>query len=146
MNRRFAVTILGLFACGWLLLADAAEGNPRLSKLFGHFIAPCCWRENLLSHHSPEADKMRAEIRSMVAAGETDETIKQTFVNRHSIRVLSLPEGARARWLWWTPVAMSLAGLGAVAWVIRRSMGSGTAAVEVPQARPLPEISEMEWD
>jgi len=34
-------------------LANAANGDPRLERLFSKFMAPCCWRENLLSHSSP---------------------------------------------------------------------------------------------
>jgi cytochrome c-type biogenesis protein CcmH len=105
-----------------LLMADPAGGDPRLEKLFAKFIAPCCWRENLMAHQSPEADKMRQRIRGMVAEGKTDEEIKQTFLSEYSLRILSEPEGGRGRWLSWTPQATAVAGGAFVTWYIRRSL------------------------
>jgi cytochrome c-type biogenesis protein CcmH/NrfF len=102
------------------LRANPANGDPRLEKLFPQFIAPCCWRENLLAHHSPKADEMRSEIKRLVDKGRSDEEVKAAFIEQYSIRILALPEGARGRWLAWTPVLAAFAGLGVVLVTIRR--------------------------
>lgn len=115
MNRRSAV--LSLLSAG--LHANPANGDPRLEKLFTQFTAPCCWRENLLTHHSPAADEMRAEILQKIAAGQTDDQIKASFIARYTIRILAEPEGVRALWLSSIPILASAIGIGVVALVIR---------------------------
>ena len=99
-----------------------ANGDPRLEKIFAQFIAPCCWRENLSAHHSPTADELRAQIIGMIAAGPSDGEIRSGIVEQDSIRILSLPDGARGKWLGWTPWLVALGGLFAVVAVIRRSL------------------------
>ncbi|OYW12345.1 MAG: hypothetical protein B7X34_01990, partial [Acidobacteriia bacterium 12-62-4] len=90
--------------------ANLANGDPRLEKLYTSYIAPCCWRENLMVHHSPKADELRASIAAAVKAGKTDEEIRAGLVGEYTIRILALPEGAKGQWLWWTPIAASAAG------------------------------------
>lgn len=104
------------------LQANPANGDPRLEKLYSQFISPCCWRENLLAHHSPKADELRAAIVRLVAEGRSDEQIKAVFIEEYSIRILALPEGVRGQWLLWTPWLVALAGLGVVTAVIKRSL------------------------
>jgi cytochrome c-type biogenesis protein CcmH/NrfF len=122
MNRRTTLALLAGGVCATRLHADLANGDARLETLYGSFIAPCCWQENLRVHRSPMADEMRQEIQRRVAQGESDEKIKAAFVARHTLRVLSMPEGNRARWLSWTPIAATAAGLGFLAVVLKRSV------------------------
>jgi cytochrome c-type biogenesis protein CcmH/NrfF len=114
------------------LRANPANGDPRLEKLFPQFIAPCCWRENLLAHHSPKSDEMRAEIKRLVAEGRSDGEVKAVFIEQYSIRILALPEGARGRWLAWTPVVAALAGLGVVLLTIRRMSADAKQRIAEP--------------
>ena len=117
---QYKMAILASLLLSTALQADMANGDPRLQKLYGEFISPCCWKENLLAHHSPKADELRAEIKRLVAAGRSDEQIKAAFTGQFSIRILSEPEGVRGHWLWWTPIAVALAGLGLLMLAIRR--------------------------
>lgn len=140
----FALPIL-LLAASVSLQANPAQGDPRKEKLFAQFIAPCCWRENLLAHHSPKADEMRAEISQWIAEGRTDGEIQQEFIARYSLRILALPQGPRAQWLWWaTPVATAC-GLAALAWFLRRSLQGHPSAAPVAVEGKLPDIPETEW-
>jgi cytochrome c-type biogenesis protein CcmH/NrfF len=139
--RRTVLALLLGAAIPLRLRADMANGDARLHKLFGQFIAPCCWQENLLVHHSPKADELRAEIKQQIAAGKTDQQIKTAFVSQYSLRVLSMPEGARAQWLSWTPVAIAAAGLAMVAVFIKRSVRP-TPAATAPTA--LPDIPDFD--
>jgi cytochrome c-type biogenesis protein CcmH/NrfF len=123
---------LVLLAAGRLLRANRANGDPRLEKLYGQFMAPCCWAETLLVHSSPLAEQMRGEIQHWIAEGKTDDQIKAAFIERYGIRILSMPEGARLQWLFWTPIAAMTAGLMATLFTIRRLRG------------PKPGLSELE--
>jgi len=148
MHRRGVFALPLLLAVRASLRADAANGDPRKEKLFGMFIAPCCWRENLRVHHSPKADELRAEITSLIAAGKTDDQIRQTLVTAYSRRILALPDGASGEWLRWTPAAAVLAGLGAVVYFIRRSLAARKAApvqTPPPGEEKLPPVPESEW-
>jgi cytochrome c-type biogenesis protein CcmH len=106
--------------------AWARYGNedPRLQKLFQTFLSPCCWREDLTIHDSPTADQVRAQIRVMIAEGKTDDQIKNTLVNEHTKRILTMPEGASSTWLFSTPWLFGLLGLSVLILTVRRIVGS----------------------
>jgi cytochrome c-type biogenesis protein CcmH len=136
MNRRFALCLL-LTAVAAMVPA-LAGGDPRIDKLFGGFMAPCCWQGNLLDHNSPKAEQLRTGIRRMVAEGRTDDEIKSALVAEYSARILVVPEGASWQWLWWTPWAAAAAGLAALAAVIARLRRAPAA---VPTTAPPPDAS-----
>lgn len=131
-----------LLACVGLR-ANPASGDTRLEALFQRFMAPCCWRENLLNHQSPKAVELRAEIARLTAAGQSDEQIKTSLVAQYSTRILSMPEGTTGRWLSWTPVAVGFAGLGFVIAAIRRALGA-RPSIKL-QAAALPDLPDTEW-
>lgn len=147
MHRR------GVFTLPWLALAallsrrtagaNPANGDPRKEKLFAMFMAPCCWRQNLLAHNSPEAERLRTQITQWMREGRSDEAIKQEMLQRHSARILAMPEGARGQWLSWSPVVATGAGLAFVAEVIRRSMRPAPQSAAKPEN--LPDLPESEW-
>jgi cytochrome c-type biogenesis protein CcmH len=137
MNRREALATLFASAA----LANPANGDPRLEKLFQQFIAPCCWRENLLAHHSPAADELRAEIRVWVAEGKTDDQIKQTLLDRYQQRILATPDGAPGQVLSWTPILATAAGIAAVGLFLHRHTHPTPA---LPAGTPLPDLPDEE--
>jgi len=118
------------------LAANPAQGDPRLEGLFRRFIAPCCWRENLLTHQSPLADELRGRIRQLVAEGKSDRDIQNVLTEQYTTRVLALPEGTKGQWLHWTPVAAGLTGLGILGLIIQRSLRlhAASAAKQETQA------------
>ena len=122
------------------LQANQADGDARLERLFGMFISPCCWRENLLTHASPTADGLRNDIRHQVGASKTDEEIKQYVLSAYSTRVLAMPEGVAGQWLSWMPwifFAMGLAVISKVIWNSAgrvRTTGDAAAAVALPDS------------
>jgi cytochrome c-type biogenesis protein CcmH len=72
-----------------------AAPTDSLRAITERFIAPCCWRENLAVHQSPDAEKMRAEIVQLVADGRTEDEIVEQYVSQYGERILRVPRGAR---------------------------------------------------
>jgi cytochrome c-type biogenesis protein CcmH/NrfF len=138
MKRRAVFLLPMAAAC---LLADPANGDPRLEKLFARFIAPCCWQGNLLVHNSPQADELRADIRRRVAEGETDEQIKAAYLEKYSMRILAVPDGSRGQWLTWTPVAFGVAGAGFLGWLLRRMVKA-----PAPVGAVVGELPDFDWE
>lgn len=101
-------------------LSGYGSEDPRRENLYQQFTAPCCWRDNLTNHDSAAARTMRAEIDSLMAAGQSDEQIKQVMVTKYSSRALVVPEGNTGTWLFWMPPLILLLGLGVVVWFLRR--------------------------
>jgi len=85
-------------------------------KLTHELIAPCCWREPIAIHRSEESLQMLAEVKQLVASGQSEEQIKAMYVSRYGERILADPPGEERHWLYYTPVllfatALLLAGL-----------------------------------
>lgn len=140
MNRR-RVFLMPLGALAPVrLLANPANGDPRLQKLFATFVAPCCWRENLITHHSPAADEMRADIRRRIEAGATDSESKNSYLQQYSTRIPAVPDGTRGRLLTCTPVIASAAGLASVTLLVRRMK-----SMPHPPA-PSGELPDLLWE
>ncbi len=112
--------------------AGYGEGNARLERLYASFISPCCWRENLTVHQSPDANRLRTRIEGMVQDGETDDQIKQMLVGEYGKRILALPEGGMRLWLFCTPVALLGVGGIALVWLLRRMKGTRVPTYEGP--------------
>jgi cytochrome c-type biogenesis protein CcmH/NrfF len=119
MKMSVLVAVLFVVAAP-LVRGGYGAGDARKEKLYQTFIAPCCWQENLAEHHSPAAEQLRARIDGMVVEGRSDYEIKQTLIVEFGPRILALPEGAPRAWLFWTPFAVGIAGLGAVVMVLKR--------------------------
>lgn len=135
--KRLLVATLVLLAAS-PATADMAQGDPRLERLFSMFMAPCCWRESLLVHQSPKADELRAQIRSFVRQGWTDDQIKLEMVTGYQRRILAMPDGAEGRILRWMPAFALLAGLCGVVLMIRRLLKKQSQTE--PTAADLPEV------
>jgi cytochrome c-type biogenesis protein CcmH/NrfF len=112
--------------------AGYGAGDPRLSKLYSTFMAPCCYGGDLTVHDSAAASELRARIDAMVKAGQSDDQIKATLVAEYGERILSVPEGAKARWLFRIPWVIGLLALAAVLFFLRRMRHSAAALEDAP--------------
>lgn len=111
----------------WLLLclilaslAFAQEPTPRERALQNKLVAVCCWNESIAFHRSDTALQMRLELRRLIDEGRTDEEILAWFKQKYTARVLIEPEGSKSLVAYALPVAVTLAGLGIVVWLLRR--------------------------
>lgn len=110
------ILVTGLLACAAIAETD------RALRLEEKFVAPCCWRESIARHSSPEAERMRAKVVELVNEGKTDEEIVNFFVSRFGIRILREPPGQKAVWLYILPVAVLVAGLFMLLRFVRKSL------------------------
>jgi cytochrome c-type biogenesis protein CcmH/NrfF len=91
---------------------------------------------------APQANRERAEIRRLIARGETKEQIKRALKDEFGPAVLALPERKGfnlAAYL--VPIGAVAAALIALAllmprWLRRRPSGAAAAAAEVPELDP----------
>lgn len=139
----------GMRCIGALLILGTLSGmfagpvvDDEFERLCAEFVAPCCWRESLSTHRSPEAEEIRDEVRGLLAAGRSVDEIRETLVGRYGAAILITPDGARGAWLFVIPILMCMLGLAAGAWALSRwrRLPRRVAAT----TSPVPD-SEWEW-
>lgn len=123
-----------------------AEHEGAARQLEGRLLAPCCYLQTLDIHESDSARDLRAEIVARVAAGESTDTIEESFVERYGERVRAVPKGSTARG-GITIVLGSLAALSLVGLVIAaRKWTSGGSSPERLRESPGNAAPETTYD
>lgn len=82
---------------GFALGIACGREDPRVA-VEEALLAPCCWRESVLSHDSEIAARLRREVESRLAGGEPAEAIEASIVARYGERIRALPPGHDPRW------------------------------------------------
>ena len=105
-----------------------AEHEGAARQLQGRLLAPCCYLQTLDVHESESARDLRDEIVARVAAGETEEAIEGSFVERYGERVRAVPKGSTAR----GGITLVLGGLAALSLIglvfaVRKWASGGTS-------------------
>ncbi|MFI4926047.1 MAG: cytochrome c-type biogenesis protein [Burkholderiales bacterium] len=93
----------------------------RLKRLENDLRCLVCQNQTLADSSAPLAEDLRREVRTLAAAGKSDDEIRAFLVARYGDFVLYRPPVKGTTWLlWFGPFA--LLGLGAVVWlgVVRR--------------------------
>ena len=128
---KFLIAAIMLLVAAQFAHAGYGAGDPRLSKLYSTFMAPCCYGGDLTLHNSPAASDLRARIAGMVKEGQTDEQIKDTLVAEYGKQILAVPEGSARTWLFSAPGFFTILGGVVLIWFLRRMRHSRTGpAVE----------------
>jgi cytochrome c-type biogenesis protein CcmH len=86
--------------------AFTASESKRYERVTHALIAPCCWREPIATHRSPEALQMLDEVKQLIVAGRSEEEIKAIYVRLYGARILIVPQGAEGQWLYALPVTL----------------------------------------
>lgn len=119
-------------ACAWLVglagLAQAAAGDQdpqalqaREARLAGQLRCVVCQNQTVAESNAPLAADMRRVIRSQLQAGRKDHEIVDFFAQRYGAFVHYVPPFQASTWLLWLgPFALAVAGLTALAIVLRR--------------------------
>ena len=111
---------VGLLALVLAAPAAASERHPTLPELEGQLMCPICEGETLAQSDSPAAQRIKAQIQEMIAAGKTRSEIKRELVDEWGKRILAAPPRKGFDLLaWLLPIVGVLGGaavLGALAW------------------------------
>ena len=90
-------------------------------RLEGMLIAPCCFVNTVAEHRSPLSDKVREEVRTLVASGATETEILDAFVAKYGERILAAPKPQGFNLLAWVlPAVVFAVGLVVVAFTLYR--------------------------
>lgn len=147
MNLIFRILPILVLCClpsvaGNGTLLEATQ-KARHEKLCSSLVAPCCWREPVSVHRSPESLEARGQVAKMIVAGKSDREILDEFVSRYGTRILIEPEGARASWLYLIPIVALMTGIfGAARFLARRR--KRILSVEAASS-VAPDDSEWDW-
>ena len=109
--------------------ALTAEQEATARRVEEQLMAPCCFGSTVATHHSPAADAIRNDVRSLVAQGKNEQEILDLYLDRYGERILAQPVARGFNLLaYWMPVAGWLCGTAVVVlWLRRRRR---TVAVE----------------
>jgi cytochrome c-type biogenesis protein CcmH len=116
-----------LVAAAGLLAVATVDGNgvetdaARIQRLSDSFACPVCQGESVAESNAAVAATIRQYIADEVAAGATDEEIRDDLVRAYTVRVLLTPpaEGF-ASLVWILPVVLLAGAAAAVAAVVSR--------------------------
>lgn len=105
-----------------------------------------CQNESLAASQAPLAADMRYKVRGLIAAGDSDEQVKQYLVDRYGQYVLYEPRFEPLTWLLWLgPSLLLLIAFGVVWRILRaRHSRSGTPVVAAPDAEALHKLLDEE--
>jgi cytochrome c-type biogenesis protein CcmH len=93
----------------------------RYQKLIHELRCVQCQMESLADSEVPVAGEVRAQIRTMLLAGKSDDQIRDYLVSRYSEFILFRPRySLRNAWLWLLPLILLATG-GVIAWRIIRA-------------------------
>ena len=112
--------LLIAFAATCLLAADAqAVGPPNAADLEAELVCPVC-ETTLDQSDAPVAQRMKAFIRERIAAGDTEQEIKDALVAEFGSGVLATPPKSGFGLLAWIlPLVALVAGLITVGLLVR---------------------------
>ncbi len=126
-----ALILLLLLAATTALGQGGRDGEPVLSPeqeeraetIFDELISPCCWTTTVAQHGSGAAPRIQAEVRRMLAAGETHQEILDHYVEEYGERILAKPKKKGFNLAaYWVPYLGLLFGGVAIFLSVRRGM------------------------
>jgi cytochrome c-type biogenesis protein CcmH len=126
VNRKLAWGALGVVvvvALVWAAWPRGGEPGPavRASELSTELRCPDCEGLSVADSSTTTARAIRREIRARVDRGESDEEIRQAYVDRYGESILLKPEGGGLGIVvWGLPIAALLIGAVGLAFALRR--------------------------
>jgi len=124
MRRAVLLTVLAA-GTAWQALATpilTAEQQATARRVEEKLMAPCCFGSTVATHHSPAADAIRDDVRSLAAQGRSEQEILDQYLDRYGERILALPVARGFNLLaYWMPAIGCVCGTAlVVAWLLRR--------------------------
>jgi len=84
-----AIELMVAFSLAALAAAQSAEETAH--EIEAMLIAPCCWSQPVSQHYSEAADKIRREVRELLAAGKSKQQILDYYESVYGERILASP-------------------------------------------------------
>ncbi len=120
--------LVALLASGVLAVGAQAAGPPNAADLEAELVCPVC-ETTLDQSDAPVAERMKSFIRERIAAGDTEQEIKDALVAEFGSGVLATPPKSGFGLLaWLLPLGALVAGAITVVLVVRRWSGRGGSA------------------
>jgi cytochrome c-type biogenesis protein CcmH len=79
--------------------------------LYTRYVAPCCWRQSVAVHPSPEGLEVKRRIDTELLEGRSDSEIKEDLIRTYGHGILMEPEGIRALAAYGVPAIFIIASL-----------------------------------
>ncbi len=116
-----AALVVGAIAWAAGPTDDERSARQRARDLAAELRCPDCEALSVADSPTTSARAIRAEIERRIAAGDSDETIRQSYVDRYGESILLKPEGSGiGLFVWGLPVAVLVVGAGGLALALRR--------------------------
>ena len=140
MTRLGVVVAVGVLAL--VVTGAALTAPPNAADLEAEIVCPVC-ETTLDQSNAPIAEKMKTFIRARIAAGDSEQEIKDALVAEFGEGVLAQPPGGGFGLLaWLLPLAALVGGAVAVALLVRT--WSRRRAAEAEETAPLdPELERL---
>lgn len=127
---------LGLMVLSACVREDDLTPEQRAFSLEGQLMCPVCGGQTIAESHSQLSTDMKAVVREQIAAGRTNEEIRDYFVARYGEAVLAAPEASGFNLLVWImPAVIAGGGALAVFFVLKNMRRRSEAAAQ--SARPV---------
>ncbi len=122
MRKKFIPWFVLSYMClGLAGLPAIADVESSAQAIEGKLMAPCCMANPVSEHFSGAADRMRAEIRTMLTQGKSEQEILDFYVERHGLQILAMPPARGFNLLaYLIPVLVLIAGVGLLFGAMRR--------------------------
>ncbi len=138
-----AGTCIALFATLLWIAATFGAENAQMEEIARdiekNLIAPCCWTQPVSEHPSEASDRIRREVREMLAAGKSRDEIIDHYVAQYGERILAAPR-ARGfnRLAYILPWLALVAGAGLTIILVKK-FRTPAAATATPARPPAPD-------
>ena len=138
--KRRCVQITVIAVVAFAMLGAQSDQRARYTKLGHALMCECgCGQILLECNHvgCTVSDKMAKQLRSMIDRGDTDEQIKQAFVQEYGVIVLAAPtDKGFDRVAWIMPFVVFGLGILAVVYVVRTWKSRKAAIAVIANAAP----------
>ncbi len=124
-------------------LVQPAPETARADRLYYEVRCVQCQSQSIADSDAPIAVDMRARIREEIAAGRTDDQIRDGLRQRYGDYVLFRPRVTRATiWLWILPALIVLGGIGGLIWMMRSKTPARTYALSAEEQARLKALTD----
>ncbi len=116
-----ALSLALVVAPALAVVSDPQALEREAKQIEAMLIAPCCWRQQVSLHGSPESEEIKANIRRLLADGKTRQQILDGYVAEYGARILVVPPARGFNFvLYVAPWVFLVCGVGLVVFVIKR--------------------------